>query len=197
MGSFQGFFLLLSLANLGYLLGVLFGLLNDFLLEVFLGDLAHLGQLLLNLEFLGFLLLLTQVRGSVNLGSSFLSLLDFGGKELDSKFLGSLKLGEGLLPLLVKIVLLKSGFSLLDLVDLVQNVFVLEGGSPLFVGFLEFELNVFQGRRWSTLLLLESQLDGKVGFLWGVGVVEVDFDEARFFDAHFWILLVCGKGRFG
>jgi hypothetical protein len=27
--------------------------------------------------------------------------------------------------------------------------------------------------------------------------VEVDFDEARFFDAHFWILLVCGKGRFG
>ena len=159
MGSFQGFFLLLSLGDLGDFLGVLFGLLNDSLIEVLCVDLAHLGKLLLDLEFLGFLLLHSQLGSSVNFAGSFMSLLDFRGKELDSEFLGGLKLGVHLLPLLVKEVLLTSGLPLLDLVDLVQDVGVLEfqfEGLPLLFSLLEFELNVFQGRCWSSTLLLES-----------------------------------------
>ena len=142
------------------------------------GDLAHLGQLLLDLLFLVFLLLETQLGGSVNLCGHFVSLLDCGGKELDSQFLGSLKLGVQLLPLLVESVLLTSGFSLLDLVDLVQNVGTLdEGLLSLKFSFLEFELNVFQGRCWSSTLLLESQLDGEI-FLWGGVVLDIDNDDA-------------------
>ena len=107
-GSSLGFFQLLGLESLGHLLGILFGLLDGLLEEFFLGNLAHLGQLLLNLEFLGFLLLLAKLRCSIKLGGHFLGLLDFGREELDSQLLGSLKLGVDLLPLLVEDVLLTS-----------------------------------------------------------------------------------------